>query len=54
MLSSKLPGAKKFRRWVTAEVLPTIRKTDSYIKIMEKSTAPKIGEIVIPPGSKMS
>lgn len=29
-LSSKLPGAKKFRRWVTAEVLPIIRKTGSY------------------------
>lgn len=27
VLSSKLPGAKKFRRWVTAEVLPSIRKT---------------------------
>ena len=27
VLSSKLPGAKKFKRWVTAEVLPTIRKT---------------------------
>ena len=25
VLSSKLPGAKKFRRWVTAEVLPAIR-----------------------------
>ena len=30
MLSSKLPGAKKFKRWVTAEVLPTIRKTGGY------------------------
>lgn len=30
VLSSKLPGAKKFRRWVTAEVLPTIRKTGGY------------------------
>ncbi len=27
VLSSKLPGAKKFRRWVTSEVLPSIRKT---------------------------
>ena len=30
ILSSKLPAAKKFKRWVTAEVLPTIRKTGSY------------------------
>jgi anti-repressor protein len=26
ILSSKLPTAKKFKRWVTAEVLPSIRK----------------------------
>ena len=26
VLSSKLPGAKKFKRWVTSEVLPSIRK----------------------------
>lgn len=30
VLSSKLPGAKKFRRWVTHDVLPSIRKTGSY------------------------
>lgn len=30
VLSSKLPGAKKFRRWVTSEVLPAIRKTGQY------------------------
>lgn len=26
ILSSKLPAAKKFKRWVTSEVLPTIRR----------------------------
>lgn len=31
VLSSKLPTAKKFKRWVTAEVLPTIRKTGGYV-----------------------
>ena len=31
VLSSKLPTAKKFRRWVTGEVLPSIRKTGGYI-----------------------
>ena len=30
ILSSKLPTAKKFKRWVTSEVLPSIRKTGSY------------------------
>lgn len=34
ILSSKLPTAKKFKRWVTSEVLPTIRKHGNY-------TAPK-------------
>jgi len=31
ILSSKLPTAKRFKRWVTAEVLPAIRKTGGYI-----------------------
>lgn len=30
VLRSKLPGAKKFRRWVTSEVLPSIRKHGMY------------------------
>ena len=30
ILSSKLPTAKVFKRWVTSEVLPSIRKTGSY------------------------
>ena len=30
VLSSKLPGARKFKRWVTAEVLPSIRKHGLY------------------------
>lgn len=30
ILSSKIPTAKRFKRWVTSEVLPTIRKTGSY------------------------
>lgn len=30
VLSSKLPNAKKFKRWVTLEVLPSIRKHGSY------------------------
>lgn len=30
ILSSKLPSAKKFKRWVTSEVLPALRKTGHY------------------------
>ena len=30
VLSSKLPTAKKFKRWVTSEVIPSIRKTGGY------------------------
>ena len=30
ILSSKLPGAKKFKHWVTSEVLPSIRKNGGY------------------------
>ena len=35
-MSSKLPNAKKFKRWVTSEVLPSIRKTGGYIAGEEK------------------
>ena len=31
ILSSKLPTAKKFKRWVTSEVLPSIRKHGAYM-----------------------
>lgn len=30
ILSSKLPKAKKFKHWVTSEVIPSIRKTGGY------------------------
>lgn len=30
ILSSKLPAAKRFKRWVTSEVLPALRRTGSY------------------------
>lgn len=35
ILGSKLPTSKKFKRWITSEVLPTLRKTGTY------SLAPK-------------
>ena len=36
ILSSKLPQAKDFKRWVTTEVLPSIRKNGGYIKNQKK------------------
>lgn len=38
ILSSKMPNAKKFKHWVTAEVLPSIRKTGGYIVGQEQLT----------------
>lgn len=31
ILSSEIPEAKKFKKWITSEVLPTIRKTGGYV-----------------------
>lgn len=42
VLSSKLPTAKKFKRWVTSEVLPAIRKTGGYIGGAEGMTEAEI------------
>lgn len=42
ILSSKLPTAKKFKRWVTSEVLPQIRKTGGYIPVNEEMTDSEI------------
>ena len=53
ILSSKLPQAKAFKRWVTAEVLPQIRKTGGYIPTKDSegrqlsvSTSPVRGFVV--------
>lgn len=43
ILSSKMPNAKKFKRWVTSEVLPTIRKHGAYM------TEQKIEEALLNP-----
>ncbi len=42
-LSSKLPTAKKFKRWITSEVLPSIRKHGGYL------TPAKIEEVLLNP-----
>lgn len=36
IFGSKLPSAKQFKRWVTSDVLPQIRKTGGYIPINTK------------------
>lgn len=38
IMGSKLPNAKQFKRWVTSEVLPSIRKTGGYISGEENMT----------------
>lgn len=43
IIGSKLPTAKRFKRWVTSEVLPTIRKHGAY------ATAPTIDKILDDP-----
>ena len=35
ILGSKLPSAKRFKHWVTSEVLPSIRKNGGYITNQE-------------------
>ena len=47
LLSSKLETAKKFKRWVTSEVLPAIRKF-GYYKLFD----PRIKQRVIIDGKK--
>lgn len=36
VLSSKLPSVKRFKRWVTNEILPSIRKTGGYLTGQEE------------------
>lgn len=43
ILSSKLPTAKRFKRWVTSEVLPAIRKHGAYL------TEQKVEEVLLNP-----
>ena len=43
VLSSKLPDAKRFKRWVTSEVIPSIRKNGGYL------TPEKLEEVLLKP-----
>lgn len=42
ILLSKMPNAKKFKRWVTSEVLPSIRGNGAYIAGQENMTPEQI------------
>ena len=44
VLSSKLPQAKDFKRWVTAEVLPQIRQTGGYLPTRNLRTGEALTE----------
>ena len=45
IFSSKLPKAKAFKRWVTSEVLPSIRKTGAYAMRGYTRKATSAGEV---------
>lgn len=59
ILSSKLPSAKRFKHWVTSEVLPSIRKTGSYtskpvdelkakrLEIMERNATARQAKVML-------
>lgn len=49
ILSSKLESAKKFKRWVTSEVLPSLRKTGTYTVVAAQPNA--TSSIVVQPTS---
>lgn len=49
ILSSKLESAKKFKRWVTSEVLPSLRKTGTYTVVTTQPSA--TSSIVVQPTS---
>lgn len=57
ILSSKLPNAKKFKRWVTSEVLPAIRKEGAYItddKAMQLRSDPQeLGNFLLTIGNRV-
>ena len=44
IMSSKLPSAKAFKRWVTSEVLPQIRRTGGYIPTKDARTGEALSE----------
>lgn len=57
ILSSKLPNARKFKRWVTSEVLPAIREDGTYItdnKAMQLMSDPQeLGNFLLTVGNRI-
>lgn len=57
ILSSKLPSAKKFKRWVTSKVLPAIREDGAYItdnKAMQLMSDPQeLGNFLLTIGNRV-
>ena len=49
ILSSKLESAKKFKKWVTSEVLPSLRKTGTYTVVATQPSA--TSSIIVQPMS---
>ncbi|MBR3747132.1 MAG: phage antirepressor KilAC domain-containing protein [Selenomonadaceae bacterium] len=49
ILDSRKPNAKRFRKWITSEVIPSIRKTGLYVN----PNAPITGDMVIALGMRM-
>jgi prophage antirepressor-like protein len=45
VLGSRKPEAKRFKKWVTSEVLPTIRKTGSYIQQPQRALSGAASDI---------
>lgn len=63
ILRSQLESAKRFKKWVTSEVLPSIRQNGGYIsgqetmtddELMETYTAEQLAEMVIEKEKKIS
>lgn len=48
VVTSRKPDAKKFRKWITAEVIPSIRKTGMYINPQQIT-----GDMIIALGTRM-
>lgn len=46
IFGSKLESAMRFKRWVTSEVLPAIRKTGAYSVSPYKPKASSVGEVI--------
>ena len=53
IFSSQLPTAKKFKRWVTSEVLPSIRKTGSYTNSPKKMLAAQATDTIFYSAAKI-